>query len=555
MYPVLSQLQAIKEMEDYAEATMSANFVSMLNKWNLQDRLVRESDFQYIEPVAAQRIVMLNSYLKMHHSDDLKNYLVSMLLDFTDLARKEGHFRVATRALENLKCMSNLKSDVQIQMQIADAQLSWAINDKMVTKHILSKLCKNENINPKLRSAALKLSGQYMIETFSENRLVIISDYFLKSLDIIKNVERTPADYHSILDTYDKIAQFADKGYQQVTNILMVSQFCLSLNYSLDYDLHEVGSVSKKIVNMEKAKETAENIHKQRKKTQDETKVASIHVKQSNIDETEIKNSRLERDQFLKLALKYYLRNLVHCDENNIRIFRVMALFLENRDNEVISEQLQIDLPIYKYIMILPQIIPHITENNADLYNKKDREFSGSDTNTSSNDARVSAAINLLNKLKRREELSDHIIKLQQLSQALIELAYYPGPQMANSNSVHSFRHTYKPLAGINHPKRITCRGTDGKERSQLVKGKDDLRQDAVMQQVFSIMNSLLATNKQTRHLLIRTYKIVPLSMRSGVLEWLDDCITIGEYLVGLDKPGRIRSTGQWTSRLPRVEK
>jgi hypothetical protein len=40
--------------------------------------------------------------------------------------------------------------------------------------------------------------------------------------------------------------------------------------------------------------------------------------------------------------------------------------------------------------------------------------------------------------------------------------------------------------------------------------GKDDLRQDAVMQQVFTMLNTLLKNNKETqnRKLLIRTYKV-----------------------------------------------
>lgn len=42
------------------------------------------------------------------------------------------------------------------------------------------------------------------------------------------------------------------------------------------------------------------------------------------------------------------------------------------------------------------------------------------------------------------------------------------------------------------------------------LKGYEDMRQDAVMQQVFGLMNRLLLSNKSTakRKLTIRTYKV-----------------------------------------------
>lgn len=63
---------------------------------------------------------------------------------------------------------------------------------------------------------------------------------------------------------------------------------------------------------------------------------------------------------------------------------------------------------------------------------------------------------------------------------------------------------------GINLPKVISCLGSDGKRRRQLVKGKDDLRQDAIMQQVFGLVNQLLAKEPATakRKLSVRTYKV-----------------------------------------------
>jgi len=97
------------------------------------------------------------------------------------------------------------------------------------------------------------------------------------------------------------------------------------------------------------------------------------------------------------------------------------------------------------------------------------------------------------------------------------------------------YQDTCEFVGGVNAPKKIICVGTDGMQRRQLIKGKDDLRQDAVMQQVFTVMNALLCTCKETkrRNLRIRTYKVVPLTQRSGVLEWCDNTLPISAVLMG----------------------
>lgn len=56
------------------------------------------------------------------------------------------------------------------------------------------------------------------------------------------------------------------------------------------------------------------------------------------------------------------------------------------------------------------------------------REFNDAKTKTSSNDARIINANKLLAKLKKDDGLCDHINKLQNLSSALIDLAYYQFP-------------------------------------------------------------------------------------------------------------------------------
>ena len=68
----------------------------------------------------------------------------------------------------------------------------------------------------------------------------------------------------------------------------------------------------------------------------------------------------------------------------------------------------------------------------------------------------------------------------------------------------------------------------------QLVKA-DDLRPDAVMEQVFETLNTLLirSVHSSKRALHIRTFKVVPLAPEAGVLEWVSNTTPIGIYLIG----------------------
>ncbi|XP_042136876.2 serine-protein kinase ATM isoform X1 [Peromyscus maniculatus bairdii] len=129
------------------------------------------------------------------------------------------------------------------------------------------------------------------------------------------------------------------------------------------------------------------------------------------------------------------------------------------------------------------------------------------------------------------------ITKLKNLDDVVVptmEIKVDPTGEYENLVTIKSFKAEFRLAGGLNLPKIIDCVGSDGKERRQLVKGRDDLRQDAVMQQVFQMCNTLLQRNTETRKrkLTICTYKVVPLSQRSGVLEWCTGTIPIGEYLV-----------------------
>jgi ataxia telangiectasia mutated family protein len=58
------------------------------------------------------------------------------------------------------------------------------------------------------------------------------------------------------------------------------------------------------------------------------------------------------------------------------------------------------------------------------------------------------------------------------------------------------------------------------------------------MEQMFDVANQLLSKNQLTQHLNMRTYKVLPLSQRSGLVEWCENTMPIGVYLVGRGRDG-----------------
>ena len=107
---------------------------------------------------------------------------------------------------------------------------------------------------------------------------------------------------------------------------------------------------------------------------------------------------------------------------------------------------------------------------------------------------------------------------------------------------VTSFGLVYShPLSGISFPKKLKVTSSCGRVYSQLIKGGwhepkssvDDMRQDAIIEGLFTVLNSLLAqdSSASARKLRMSTYRVIPLSPTCGVLEWIENIIPIGHWI------------------------
>ncbi|KAG5354566.1 Serine/threonine-protein kinase TEL1 [Yarrowia sp. B02] len=90
---------------------------------------------------------------------------------------------------------------------------------------------------------------------------------------------------------------------------------------------------------------------------------------------------------------------------------------------------------------------------------------------------------------------------------------------------------------GISHPKIMDFQLSNGSVSKALLKGgKDDMRQDAIMEQVFTRVNQYFLGDPETRKrgLSIRTYNVVPMGPRAGMIEFVAHTESLQAALVPL---------------------
>ncbi|KAL2011470.1 hypothetical protein VTN00DRAFT_4188 [Thermoascus crustaceus] len=105
----------------------------------------------------------------------------------------------------------------------------------------------------------------------------------------------------------------------------------------------------------------------------------------------------------------------------------------------------------------------------------------------------------------------------------------------SNVPKIVRFHPEFTVASGVSAPKIVTAVATDGLRYKQLFKGgNDDLRQDAIMEQVFEQVSNLLKDHRATqqRNLGIRTYKVLPLTSNAGIIEFVPNTIPLHDYLM-----------------------
>lgn len=83
LYPMLSQLKSIVELEDFSRSSANvSSFTSTIKTWRSQDAILKKNNFSYVEPIISQRLVMLSDFLVKSEQPFIREYFTNLSLDF-----------------------------------------------------------------------------------------------------------------------------------------------------------------------------------------------------------------------------------------------------------------------------------------------------------------------------------------------------------------------------------------------------------------------------------------------------------------------------------------
>ncbi|XP_042436712.1 serine/threonine-protein kinase ATM-like isoform X3 [Zingiber officinale] len=520
----------------------------------------------------------------------------------------------ALNELKQLCCQMEQKPTSQMYFlgRLEEAKLLRAQGQHDMAINLARYIVENNSIGEKMANI-YRLVGKWLAETRSSNSRIILEQYLKHSVEVTELSKSTSKKYLSRqCQSYYQLAHYADGLFQSYEARLASSEWQAALRLR-KHKTRELDALIKRLKGSSKGEKIDYSIkiqELQKQLTMDREEAEKLHDDRENFLSLALEGYRRclviggKYDmtvvfRLVSLWFNFYSRNNV-VDEmistvKEVQSYKFIPLVYQIASRLGIYKdgQSSTSFQIALVSLVRKMAIDHpyhtifqlLALANGDRVKDKQRSRNSFVVDM---DKKL-AAENLLNELltfhgalirqmkqlveiyiklaeletkkeetNRRVPLPREIRNIRQLELVPVVTATVPVDPTCQYQE-GSFPH-FKGLAdsvmvmnGINAPKVIECLGSDGHIYRQLAKsGNDDLRQDAVMEQFFDLVNNFLQNNRDTwkRRLRIRTYKVVPFTPSAGILEWVDRTIPLGEYLLGSARNGGAHGrygVGDWT--------
>ncbi|XP_046405719.1 serine-protein kinase ATM [Ischnura elegans] len=507
-------------------------------------------------------------------------------------AREAGMYAISEKYLRAVRQLPLLSEDpfLQSRLKLEEAQLFWTKGDADVALVLIQdamdclKCATMDQAGARLVAEVATVHGHWVMKTHSDKAKTTLCKYFAHAMDILTEhkIDKESEEY---LKAIRAMAKYSDEQYVLAAKYVTSDSFSKKQHFA-SRSMYVVSDYTGARGITSDEKRALQMFEKQAKL--DEQELVACEAEKTSYLEIAlcyyIKLLKFSPAVELDVVFRFVSLFLENCsdtesifnDTESIPAYKFIPVISQLLPRIVLSKgkcsrtlkNIVENCAVFHPHHVLPPIFA-LAYSLQEIDNTK-----GSDafiTDTQKNNQK--AAQRMVGRFRSNEKLTEHVNELTILWEALISMAYYqvedtkvadrrmdpkvklltkvkdlshvqiltvglkenPAGEYPVITSVVKYFPEFSLVGGINVPKKITCLGSDGKSYPQLLKGRDDLRQDAVMQQVFRLMNALLHQDEKARErkLRIRSYRVVPLSHRSGIIEWCTTATSIGNYLHG----------------------
>ena len=518
---------------------------------------------------------------------DCRSVEIDSLLNASQLAREHGQLQEAIGATTQIADLLSECQEVGLNADVVakseTASVLWASGEVTASVQMLRDALAVPGFDtqdiPAGRSGLLAQLAHQLAEARLEKPEDILSGYLKPAISHLHSQH----EGEEAGKVFHEFATFCDKQLQNPGNVEDLNRITKLRQRKLE-EVEELQRMSSGARNSDEKHDYSRDLSKANKWFQ--------------MDDADYKRLKQSRDTFMEQSLQNYLQALRASDEHDISVLRFFALWLENSDeaaaNAVVSKFL-LHVPSWKFVVLMNQLMSRLETDNSVFQSSlkalamricsehphhslhhlfattrrpsgKDvaaqsrfevgmsiRKHVGADPKKGELLKNIFAANNLYNAVALDEakgakgskvsmrELKTTVIMASKVPEHRVPPPTINVPLNRDGDYDHvpvvtKFGSTVQFMSGLSRPKRITTLASDGQQYVQLFKsGNDDLRQDAIMEQVFDEASKMLRNHKtaRQRNLHIRTYKVIPLSPKSGIIEFVPNSTSFSEFLVG----------------------
>ncbi|KAI0078689.1 hypothetical protein K474DRAFT_1706258 [Panus rudis PR-1116 ss-1] len=519
------------------------------------------------------------------------------LLQLSEAARQASHVQVALNAIVSAQSLrSQLQYELSqeysnILWAKEEPKLAVA-NMRQLLTSTLPNLSISDTIREARKVELLADLGTWTSEAFLDKPMHIMAEYFNPAAQILDDCRTSTQLDPSTYSAYHKYAIFADRQYHAIAK----SPDLIRWKFRVDRKMQEIkmrrdaqnrtasNSARQQLEHtIRQAKKVLDNDQKQYNEHIDmrdtfliqalEMYARSLEACDTFDDDTPIRicslwfanfdyDTRDLQNRIGAALARIPSRKFVFLSHQlSARLSKVDGSSRTNQANlQALVRRMCREHPFHS----LYQVFCLLSDQRADEASGSSRRQSSRHSAPSQVD-RAEAAINIFDQLRNDPSCAQRVRDVEQLCRASVEFAMYRttkkelpptlgirkienlmvpvltahtpvDPTLRYDNFVWIKRYdsAFETMGGINVPKVIVCRGSDAGKYKQLFKGGgDDLRQDAVMEQVFDLVNIVLKKDQETRkrNLSIRGYKVIPLATQAGVIEFVGNTVPLRTWL------------------------